>query len=203
MISNNENKEEMNEAKSNLSKNKKIFAALLFVVAICLIGLYFGSTLISGNRYVPVLSSLNVFDSKDDSLPRIFCLIKSYSRNYKINKTSLIYKVWGHKCDDYRFIMFIPEEQRTADWNIGKEIEVNEPFKILQPKELRTETHSNITHRIFSAFMSVYKRFPDYPWYYLVDDDSYVNVPNLKQFLSDKNSSEPVTYGYEFRVNII
>jgi len=64
------------------------------------------------------------------------------------------------------------------------------------------ETHEKLTDKLYRAFESVYKRFPDYDWYYISDDDAYVNMNNLKDFLRDKSSSEPVSYGFEFKVRI-
>lgn len=140
-------------------------------------------------------------DIERDNRTRIFCMIKSYLKNYKSNKTSLIYNVWGRKCDEHRVIMMIPEEFRTPEWEAGKEFEVlGKPFNILQPKTLVEETHAKVTEKIYHAFISIFKRFPNYPWYYLVDDDTYVNMNNMKEFLSDKDPSEPITFGFNFRV---
>lgn len=95
----------------------------------------------------------------------------------------------------------IPEEFRTPDWEAGKEFEVlGKPFNILQPKSLVEETHEKVTEKIYHAFISIFKRFPNYPWYYLVDDDTYVNMNNMKEFLSDKDPTEPITFGFNFRV---
>lgn len=158
--------------------------------------------------YVPV--SLDPYyedrprtSTNNDEWPngKVFCLIKSYLKNYRINKTSLIHRVWGRKCDDYRFIMMIPVELRPPEWTSGNEFELLTPLKMLQPKAVTQETHANVTMKIYQAFLSIYKRFPDYPWYYLVDDDSYVNVNNLRKFLHTQDSTKPVTYGYDFKVN--
>jgi len=32
------------------------------------------------------------------------------------------------------------------------------------------------------------------------DDDTFIFVDNLREFVSNKNSSLPVTYGYDFKV---
>ena len=136
---------------------------------------------------------------------KVFCMIKSYLKNYRINKTQTIYNVWGRKCDEYRFIMIIPEDLRPENWQLGKEMEIEHPFRVLQPVAVVSETHENITMKIYNAFISIYKRFPNYPWYFLVDDDSYVNVDNLRMFLATKDPYEMITYGYDFtiKVNII
>lgn len=139
-------------------------------------------------------------DGSNSNHVRVFCFIKSYLKNYRNYRAQTVYKIWGRKCDDYRIIMMIPQEFRPKDWELGKEVEIEEPLKILQPKTLKIEIHSGITSKIFHAFISIYKRFPDYHWYYLVDDDSYVNMNNLRSFLSTKNYSELITYGYDYKV---
>lgn len=131
----------------------------------------------------------------------VFCFIKSYLSNYKINKTATVFKVWGRKCDDYRFIMLVPEELRPPNWKLGKETEIDTPFKIIQPESLESETHEKVTRKIYHAFVSIFNRYPNFDWYYLVDDDSYVNVKNLRLFLKTKNSSEKVTFGYNLKAS--
>lgn len=131
---------------------------------------------------------------------QIFCIIKSYLKSYRRNRPQMAHKIWGHKCDDYRILTIMPKEYRTADWKLGDEFEIAEPLKILQPKTATREVHSGITLRIYHALMSIFKRFPNYSWYYLVDDDAYVNVNNMRKFLNTKNSSELVTYGFDFNV---
>jgi hypothetical protein len=44
------------------------------------------------------------------------------------------------------------------------------------------------------------KNFHNFDWYYIVDDDAYVNIRNLKEFLKYKHSNESITYGYNFKV---
>lgn len=134
---------------------------------------------------------------------QVFCLIKSYLKNFRINKTAMIYNIWGRKCDDYRFIMLIPEGLRPPDWKMGQEYEIDQPFKILQPKSAGQEIHSNVTMKIYYAFISIFKRYPNYQWYYLVDDDSYVNVNNLRTFLSNQDHTKKVTFGFNFKVKQI
>jgi hypothetical protein len=38
----------------------------------------------------------------------------------------------------------------------------------------------------------------NFDWYPKGDDDTYVFMDHLREFLSDKNRSKPVTYGYDF-----
>ena len=96
----------------------------------------------------------------------------------------------------------IPKNLLPKNYSGSKndEIEITKPFNILQPRFHVEETHDKLTDKLYRAFESVYKRFPDYDWYYISDDDAYVNMNNLKDFLITKNSSLPVSYGFEFKV---
>ena len=80
------------------------------------------------------------------------------------------------------------------------EVEIDKPFYILQPRGHTKETHEKLTDKLYHAFESIYKRFPDYDWYYVSDDDAYVNMNNLRAFIADKNSSQPITFGFDFKV---
>ena len=90
--------------------------------------------------------------------------------------------------------------KRTEEIDEYEEIEISEPFFILQPEFHEEESHDFLTEKLYRAVASIYRRFPSYDWYYISDDDAYVNVNNLKTFLKDKNSSKPVSYGFEFKV---
>ncbi|CAF0946770.1 unnamed protein product [Brachionus calyciflorus] len=71
---------------------------------------------------------------------------------------------------------------------------------MLQPKNLIEEDHGNLTLKIYNSMVYVYQKFSSYDWYYIVDDDAYVNIRNLKEFLKDKPKNIPITYGYNFKV---
>lgn len=132
--------------------------------------------------------------------PRVFCLIKSHLKSYRSNRIQSMYKIWIHKCDDYRIIMIIPEEFRANDWKLGEEFAIDTPLRIIQPKTLEKETHENLTLRVYHALIYVYKKYPDFSWYYVVDDNCYVNVGNLRKFLATKDQNALITFGYNFNV---
>lgn len=132
--------------------------------------------------------------------PTIFCLIKTHPNNIKINKTLLVYKIWAHKCDNYRFITRIPEELVPGDVDTKRSFEVLSTFHMLQPEGLGDESHGNLTLKMYYTFKFIYAKFPDYDWYDIIDDDAYVNINNFKKFLRDKNPKEPVTYGFNYKV---
>jgi glycoprotein-N-acetylgalactosamine 3-beta-galactosyltransferase len=44
------------------------------------------------------------------------------------------------------------------------------------------------------------QRVDPYDFYLKADDDSFIFVDNLREFLRNENSSEPATFGYDFKV---
>ena len=51
---------------------------------------------------------------------------------------------------------------------------------------------------MFQTFKYLYKNYNDFDFYLKADDDTFVFVDNLRKFLSNKNRSSPVTYGWDF-----
>ena len=68
--------------------------------------------------------------------------------------------------------------------------------RLLQPAELTNDTYTRLTDKVFRAVAHVSARYPDYDWYVKADDDTYMFAENLRWFLSQQDSSQPVTYGY-------
>jgi glycoprotein-N-acetylgalactosamine 3-beta-galactosyltransferase len=61
--------------------------------------------------------------------------------------------------------------------------------------------YDHLTQKSTLAFLFAYENyFNDFDWFIKADDDTYLIIENLKAFLSEQNSSEPVTFGYNFKV---
>ena len=71
---------------------------------------------------------------------------------------------------------------------------------MIQPKFMSRESHGNLTLKIYYSLIYIYQNLPKYDWYYIVDDDAYVNINNLKEFLKDKPTNKSITFGYNFKV---
>ena len=78
--------------------------------------------------------------------------------------------------------------------------EFTDPFPILQPAFFETDIYGKLTDKVFRTLEDVYLRYNDYDWYLKADDDTFIFVDNLKTFLKTKNSSQPVTFGFDFKI---
>ena len=130
--------------------------------------------------------------------PKIFCMILTVEDNFN-TKAKLIYEAWANECDNHKFISTISKKYYTKKQNNSDPIEINiNNFNVLQPPNFTNDSYRKLTEKVFKSFKYVYEKYPDYDFYLKADDDTYIFVDNLRLFLSDKNKSKPVTYGYDF-----
>jgi len=127
----------------------------------------------------------------------IFCMILTSKKNLE-SRVSITYEAWAHKCDDHDFVLLIPGEEKKIGQRIEKKI--NNTFKLLQPESLLNDSYEKLTDKVYHMFIDAYKYKKKYDWYVKADDDTFLFVDNLRQFLHNKNSSEAVSYGYDFKV---
>lgn len=126
----------------------------------------------------------------------IFCLILTKNDNILNQRVNTVYNEWAYKCNDHRFILRLNnKENKSYETNLN-----NNSIKLLQPDGLLVDSYSKLTDKVFRMFIDVYKYMNNYDWYLKADDDTFVFVDNLRLFLSDKNSSLPVDYGYDFKI---
>ena len=127
--------------------------------------------------------------------PRIFCMITTTPK-YFLNRTKAVNDTWAPRCDRYFFVTESYESNAaSALINFAKQIPIA-PIKNIIPG------YDHLTQKSNLALLFAYTNYiNDYDWFVKADDDTYLFVDNLKTFLSDKNSSEPVTYGYNFKVS--
>lgn len=60
--------------------------------------------------------------------------------------------------------------------------------------------YENISHKYFE-FIRKYENF-DYDWYFFTDDDTFVNVDNVKKLLENFNTEDNICIGHEGALNI-
>ena len=148
----------------------------------------------------------NVFNNENDKIknPRIFCLILTTANNLK-TKAKAIKESWAFKCTNYTFVLSISDQildslkYKTNKDTIKNGFEVvYENMNLLQPPGYAVDKYNKLTDKMFSSIIYLYKHFNDYDWYLKADDDTFIFVENLGKFLSKKNKTSPVTYGYDY-----
>lgn len=135
---------------------------------------------------------------------KIFCIILTKDDEFSYPLQKLVYEIWANKCTDYRFIMTIPKHlnlDSRASIESGIEFEIDN-LKYLHPPGFKNDTYLNLSEKVFMAFKYIYNKYKDFDWYLKADDDTYIFMNNLRNFLSNKNISSPVTYGYDLKVSV-
>ena len=86
------------------------------------------------------------------------------------------------------------------DMMTPEQINFTKQIPIAPLKELNAG-YNHLTQKSTLSFLFAYENYlDDYDWFVKADDDTYLVVDNLKRFLSEQNPSEPVTFGYNFKV---
>jgi glycoprotein-N-acetylgalactosamine 3-beta-galactosyltransferase len=130
-------------------------------------------------------------------LPRILCLILTSPKNF-LSRTRAINETWAPRCDRYFFIT--EHDRKTLK---REQIKFIKQVPIARIKNI-TAGYDHLTQKSTLAFLFAYEyHLNDFEWFVKADDDTYLFVDHLKTFLSEQNSSEPVTFGYNFKVIII
>jgi hypothetical protein len=134
--------------------------------------------------------------------PKIFCIILTDNSNNSYLQQNIIYNSWAKKCDNYKFIMTVPTDLNlgsTVNIDDGIEFEYNN-LSFIQPPGYVKDNYTTLSEKMFMTFKYLYNHYNDYDWYLKADHDTYIFMDNLRKFISDKNASLPVTYGYDFKV---
>merc|ERR1712106_811111 len=113
---------------------------------------------------------------------RILCLVMTQPKNYK-TKAYQVYKTWGKRCT---YVEFITSE---ADPDLPT---------IVSPSK---EEYGQIWGKTKFGFKTAYEKYYDkVDWVMKADDDTYVILENLRYLLSSYNHSDPIWFGFEFKV---
>jgi len=113
---------------------------------------------------------------------RILCLVMTQPKNHK-TKAYRVFKTWGKRCT---YVEFITSE---ADPDLPT---------IVSPSK---EEYGQIWGKTKFGFKTAYEKYYNkVDWVMKADDDTYVILENLRYLLSSYNHSEPIWFGFEFKV---
>lgn len=115
--------------------------------------------------------------------------------DYYLTRAKAVNDTWGPRCDQYYFISDPPDTNLTRE---QKKIAKRFP---IAPITNFTSGYDHLTSKSAQAFLFAYEHHVNnFDWFVKVDDDTYLIVDHLKAFLREQNSSEPVTFGFNFKV---
>ena len=104
-----------------------------------------------------------------------------------------MFETWAPTCDKFFFVLKMTDEFLTSSR------EYTTPFPILEPAGVYNDSYDLLTVKMHNTLIDIYNRYSNFDWYLKTDDDTYIMMDNLRKFLKDKNSSQPITYGCNLR----
>jgi glycoprotein-N-acetylgalactosamine 3-beta-galactosyltransferase len=130
--------------------------------------------------------------------PKLFCFVLT-NPVYFSNRTQSIYNTWAKQCDNFKFISLIPDIYLNKTHDLNDSIELDYPFPLLKPKGFTIDVYKKLTDKIYLTLIELYSKYNDYDWYLKADDDTFVFVENLRDFIYDKPLHKPIMYGYNLK----
>jgi hypothetical protein len=184
---------------NNKKRSSSIGIVLAGIILIAI--LYINSPTTTNNNYRNPIQFYHTENHSEIhnhiSSPRILCLILTAPKNF-LTRAKAVNATWASRCDRYFFVTEHAQETLTLGqlW-FAKQVPIA-PIKNI------TGGYDHLTQKSTLAFFFAYENYlNDFDWFVKADDDTYLFVDHLKAFLSEQNCSEPVTFGYNFKVSII
>jgi glycoprotein-N-acetylgalactosamine 3-beta-galactosyltransferase len=130
--------------------------------------------------------------------PRIFCYVGTISTYHKTH-AQLVADTWGQRCDK---LVFFSNVTGTMTVNKGTPFEVN--FPIIKMNAPSDYWHLWMKHKEVLKYVYDHYRH-DYDWFYKADDDAYVVVDNLRDYLKRPEivmnyKRQPIHLGHRFNL---
>lgn len=112
---------------------------------------------------------------------RVLCWVMTSPKNLE-KKAIHVKKTWGKRCN---ILLFMSSVSNLTFPTIGLNV---------------SEGREHLTAKTVRAFKYVYEQYRDKAdWFMKADDDTYVILENLRYFLKDYNTSDPVYFGQHFK----
>lgn len=113
---------------------------------------------------------------------RVLCWIMTSPTNLD-KKAIHVKKTWAKRCN---IMLFISSKNNASFPAIGLDVK---------------EGREHLTSKTMQAFRYVYDHYKHKAdWFMKADDDTYVILENLRYFLKDYNTRDPVFFGHHFKI---
>ncbi|KAJ0396495.1 hypothetical protein ATCC90586_002813 [Pythium insidiosum] len=108
--------------------------------------------------------------------PRVFCFVNTISVHHE-SRAQAVADTWGQRCDD---LVFFSNE--SASIVVGRGTSRQRSFRVVPLDVIADHNHLWQKHKATLEYVHKHYRH-DYDWFYKADDDAYVIVENLRQYL--------------------
>ena len=142
-----------------------------------------------------------------DNKSKVLCLILTSNNNIK-KRAIPVYRTWAKKCDKALFAGDCSNFTNMMKSNDSLNFFDNErdhqyAFKLPILQLNVSEHYNKMAEKVMKVIKIAYDEYLDkFDWFLLVDDDTFIFVDHLYQFISIKSPEDPLTYGYNFKTII-
>lgn len=121
--------------------------------------------------------------------PRILCTVFTYKKNFNL-KAQYVDKTWGKRCDKTIFMSGHLNETEKQAYSHMDIVYLNV-----------TDTNRlNLTTKTIQTLLYANKNLINqFDWILKADDDTYVIMENLKEFLANKCPTDNTYYGFRYK----
>jgi hypothetical protein len=146
-------------------------------------------------------------DDENDKKPKVLCLILTTDDDVT-TRSIPVYKTWAQKCnkalfacDCSNFTKILRSEGSRNYFKTEQEYQNALKLPILQLN--MKEDYSKMAEKVMKVLRTAYDEYLDkFDWFLLTDDDTFIFVDHLYQFISNLSPKDPLTYGYNFKTVI-
>lgn len=153
-----------------------------------------------------VKQNIELLTSKSQrSQPKLACLILTAEKNV-VTRAPAVWDTWASGCTSAVFACNCSNIGKLQALNNTKNISTNfsqfEPVKHLPFMQLKLiEDYNKMAEKALLVIRMAFERFyDDHDWFFMADDDTFVFIENMFRFIEEKDTKEPLTYGYNFKV---
>lgn len=123
-----------------------------------------------------------------DKIPKLLCWIMTTDTSKGREKMKAGLETWAKRCDKVLYV------------RNGSDIDVMEEIDGLLLVPMDHDGRDRLWRKANSAFRYIYYHYlEDYDWFMKADDDTYVIVERLKQFLMKHPNTEPIYFGHKYK----
>ncbi|GLD99803.1 hypothetical protein PINS_up008531 [Pythium insidiosum] len=130
--------------------------------------------------------------------PRVFCFVNTISVHHA-SRAQAVADTWGQRCDD---LVFFSNE--SASIVVGRGTSRQRSFRVVPLDVIADHNHLWQKHKATLEYVHQHYRH-DYDWFYKADDDAYVIVENLREYLQRPEivmnlHRQPMQMGHRFNL---
>lgn len=120
-----------------------------------------------------------------DQIPKLLCWIMTIDSDEGHEKSTACLETWGKRCDK---VLLVQNGTRLRERDGVLTVPIEH------------ESRDHLWHKVKSTFSYLYDHhLNEYDWFMKADDDTYVIVEQLKEFLMKHQNTEPIYFGHKFK----